>query len=486
MQKVRPDFIARQGPHVTEPPSGLSRRIDVKIEKLIYGGEGLAHHEGSTVFVPFVLPSERVTAEPIEQKKKFVRARLAQLLEPSSERVTAACPHFGVCGGCDYQHITYEAQLRYKTGILRETLRRIGKIDWTGEIMMHGSPAWHHRNRAQWKVRPLGGRSADEGATSTGTALGIGYFRANSTSLCAVNDCPILSPVLLKTLRALRDALAGGHLPRELREIEAFATDNDAEGGPQRVLLTLTFAGFPSRAAERAEAMRGIIPELGSLLFHDPGRDQMELFGPGFIEYRVGERKYRVGHFSFFQVNRFLAQELAREASEDETGGELALDLFAGVGLFALPLAERFKHVVAVESNPAAARDLEANCRRAGTAPPETGASATSRALTGDVNGSGAIEIRTADVEDFLQKFKGTPDLVIVDPPRAGLTPAIVRLLAEIAPQRIRYVSCEPPTLARDLRPLLDGGYEISAVHLFDLFPQTFHMETIVRLQRRQ
>lgn len=461
MQKVRPDFTARPR-RLAGSSSGLPHKIDVTIEKLIYGGEGLAHYEGSTVFVPFVLPSERVKADPIEQKKKFVRAQLDRVLEPSPERVTAACPHFGACGGCDYQHIPYEAQLGYKTEILRETLRRIGKIDWTSHIETHGSQAWHYRNRAQWKVRPTGSTGADDRATPAGSSLGIGYFRANSTSLCVVNDCPILSPILLRTLLGLRDALADGQLPRDLREIEAFASD-DAKGQATQLQLTLTFSRFPSRAAEHAKKVREIIPELESLLFHDPGGDRMELFGPGFIQHRVEERKYRVGHFSFFQVNRFLADALADEAIESESGGELAVDLFAGVGLFALPLAERFKHVIAVESNPAAARDLEANCGHNQT-----------------------IEIRAADVEEFLRKFKGMPDLVIVDPPRAGLTPVTVRRLAEIAPQRINYVSCEPPTLARDLRGLLDGGYNIAAVHLFDLFPQTFHMETIVRLLRRQ
>jgi 23S rRNA (uracil1939-C5)-methyltransferase len=457
--KARSEFMTRRKPPVTLLPPSPSPKIDVTVEKLVYGGEGLAHHEGSTVFVPFVLPSERVTAQPVEQKKKFVRARLEAVLKPSSQRITAECAHFGVCGGCDYQHIPYEAQLQYKSEILRETLRRIGKIDWTGEISTHGSEAWGYRNRAQWKVRPLAPASAGPVTGSGDPSLGIGYFRANSTALCAVKDCPILSPVLLKTLLALRDALASAQLPRELREIEAFASD---EAGCARLLLTLTFDGFPTRTAEHADRIRQIIPEAESLLFHDPHRDRMELFGPGFIEYEVGKRKYRVGHFSFFQVDRFLVEELARSAVETEAGGALALDLFAGVGLFALALAERFQRTIVVESNPAAARDLEANCR-----------------------GQQAIEIRTADVEEFLQKFRDTPDLVVADPPRTGLSPAIVRRLVQIAPQRMTYVSCEPPTLARDLRGLLDGGYEISGVHLFDLFPQTFHMETIIRLRRR-
>ena len=301
--------------------------MELTIEKLIYGGEGLAHHDGSTVFVPFVLPAERIAAAPVEQKKKFVRARVERVLEASSERITPFCPHFAICGGCDYQHIPYEAQLEFKSGILRETLRRLGKIDWTGPITLHASPPLGYRNRAQWKIRPL-----DSGKP----ALGIGYFRANSTALCPVEDCRILSPLLLKTLLALRGALASGSLPRELREIEAFVDAEDS-----RILLTASFAGFPPRPTDLAEKVRGSVPGLESLVFYDASHDRMELFGPGYLNYAVGGRSYRVGHFSFFQVNKFLVEELARAVGDGETRGETALDLFAGVGLFSLPLAER-------------------------------------------------------------------------------------------------------------------------------------------------
>src|SRR5580658_10341262 len=389
--------------------------MDVTIEKLIYGGEGLAHHEGATVFVPFVLPGERVGVAPIEQKKKFVRARVERIVEASPERVAARCPHFGVCGGCDYQHIPYEAQLRYKSEILRETLRRLGRIEWTAEITTHPSPAWGYRNRAQWKVRPLEDAAADAtaGTTDSKNKLGIGYFRANSTALCAVEDCSIISPLLLKTLLALRGALAAGALPRGLREIEAFVDARDT-----KPLLTATFAGFPSRAAEHAETFRRVVPEIASLLFHDPSHDRMELFGPGFLDYEAGGIAYRVGHFSFFQVNRFLIEELVREVVEREEGGRLALDLFAGVGLFSVPLAKRFERVVSVESNPAAARDLETNMRSRGT-----------------------IEVRTAEVERFLERTKERPELVVLDPPRAGLTPAAIQRIAKLSPSRISYVS---------------------------------------------
>ena len=299
--------------------------IEVKIEKLIYGGDGLAHHEGATVFVPFVLPAERVAALPIEQKRKFIRAQPETILEASPERIAARCPHFGVCGGCNYQHIPYSQQLSYKTEILRETLRRIGRIEWTGAIATHASPEWGYRNRAQWKVRPAPGNASDSGTDGATLAenrakkedarLAIGYFRANSTALCAVEDCAILSPSLLSALLALRQALGQGKLPLALREIEVFAAEAIA-ANPAKLLMTATFAGFPSRAAEVTAQFRAIVPQIESLLFHDPGRDRMELFGPGFLEYEAAGEIYRVGHFSFFQVNRFLAGR-----SEERRGG---------------------------------------------------------------------------------------------------------------------------------------------------------------------
>lgn len=454
--KRRSDSSARQKPQAATPNPSSAATIDVTIEKLIYGGDGLARHEGATVFVPFVLPSERVKAEPVERRKDFVRTRLAGIVEPSPERVAAPCPHFEVCGGCDYQHIPYEAQVRYKTEILRETLRRTGKIEWAGEIKTHASEPWSYRNRAQWKVRP-----AAESRPASAGAMEIGYFRKHSATLCAVQDCPILAPALLKVLLELRGALAADRLPRELREIEAF-TNEDASSTGARVLLTLTVSGFPSRIAEHVKNIQALLPEVESILIHDPRQGRMELFGPGFIRYAAAERVYRVGHFSFFQVNRRLAEELARAVAGNAGEGELALDLFAGVGLFALPLSERFRKVIAVEANPAAARDLEINTA-----------------------GKAALEIRAANVEEFLSTFKQGADLAVVDPPREGLMPEIVRRLGQVAPGQIIYVSCEPPTLARDLRGLLDGGYEISGIDLFDLFPQTFHMETVVQLRRR-
>ena len=435
-------------------PAKTSTLSDVRIEKLVYGGAGLAHHEGSTIFVPFVLPEERVTATVVEHKKKFIRADLDSVIEAAASRVVARCPHFAVCGGCHYQHMPYEAQLRYKEEILRETLRRIGQIDWPEEIHVHSAQPWGYRNRAQWKVRPVEAKGADA------NRMEVGYFAPNSTALVPVNDCPILAPTLLKTLLALCDAGSAGLLPRSLREVEAFATPATADA-PPRLLLTATFAGFPSRSEDFIQKIATALPKCDSLLLHDPSHERMELIGPGLVEYTVGFATFRVGHFSFFQVNDFLVSKLAEEVVARAGNGKLALDLYAGVGLFTAPLAKAFTRVVTVESNPAATRDLESNTRA-----------------------QGSVEVRTTDVEKFLAHYTDQSDLVVLDPPRAGLAPGVAQRLIRLAPERMIYVSCEPPTLARDLKLFRESGYKLRNVQLFDLFPQTFHIETLVELEK--
>ncbi len=424
--------------------------IDVKIEKLVYGGDGLGHHEGHTVFVPFVLPDEVVTVRPIDSRKKFVRGRVQHVLTPSPERTAPACPHFAVCGGCHYQHIPYEAQLKYKAEILRETLRRIGGVNWEGPIPLHGSPPFGYRNRAQWEIRPAG----------AGSSAAIGYHEAGSSVLCPIEQCPILSPRLAETLAMLRELLARGRAAATLREVEAFAGSGD-----EKILLNLALEEFDAPPAEIAGALVSALPGAESILLHDASRDHFELFGPGFIHYDAGGSRYRVGHLSFFQVNRFLVDELIRAVTEEEPGA-LALDLFAGVGLFTIPLGRRFERVLSVESNLAAARDLKANIEQ-------------NRARAQQVN---------LQVEAMLADWKETPDLVVLDPPRAGVPAGALARLDQLATARITYLSCDPATLARDLAALTAGAgrYEISEVHLFDVFPQTYHIESLVRLRRRE
>jgi 23S rRNA (uracil1939-C5)-methyltransferase len=431
----------------------------VRIEKLVYGGEGLAHENGEAVFVPFVLPGEEVEIEAGERKKKFVRGRLTRVATASPERVDAQCPHFGVCGGCDYQHISYEAQLRYKEQILRETLRRIGRIDWKGPITVHASLPWRYRNRAQWKIRPLSG---DRASASVNEASGIGYFRAGSSTLCPVEVCPILSPKLFATFEALRSALREGKLPETLREVEAFV---DAED--RGVLLNISCTSLPRAAESIAQMLRERIEDVKSILLQDARGERMSLQGPGFLQYKVAQNSFRVGHMSFFQVNRFLVDEMASVVAAAAGSGEAALDLYAGAGLFAMSLAKSFGHVEAVEANPASARDLETNAGLSGK----------------------TIAARNESTETFLAAWKrkrgvAAPDVVIADPPRAGIEPYALEKLIEIAPQRIVYASCDPSTLARDLAKLCGKAYALQELYLFDMFPQTYHIEAIARLDR--
>ena len=429
--------------------------MEVRIEKLVYGGDGLAHHEGQTVFVPLVLPGELVSIVPAERKKKFVRGRLERVVEASPERVAAPCPYFGRCGGCHYQHIPYDAQIRFKTEILRETLGRIGRVHWEGPIETHASQPFGYRNRTQWKIRTAQEESA--------APAGIGYFEAGSTRLCAVDECAILSPRLAETLTKLRALVASGKALATIDEIEAFV-----DGADEKILLNLSAERLTESAESIASALLAALSAVTSILVQDRRADKFELFGPGYLTYSAGGAEFRVGHLSFFQVNRFAIDTLV-EAVIGDSRGRLAIDLFAGVGLFTVALTKRFDRVIGVESNLAAAKDLEVNLQSSG------GVSPTHRHAT---------------AEAFLSYWQERPDLVVLDPPRAGVEPETLNRLLKLAPWRINYLSCDPATLARDLAALVGrletpGPYEIRDINLFDIFPQTYHMEALVRLKRR-
>ncbi len=278
-----------------------------------------------------------------------------------------------------------------------------------------------------------------------------------------MRECPILSPRLAETLATLAGMLSTGDLPASLREVEAFADDAD-----EKVLLNVAFERMDVASEQIAKTLRAALLHVETLLLQNRRADTFELDGPGYLSYKVGDASYRVGHLSFFQVNRFLLPELVGLVLGDSKG-KLALDLFAGVGLFTVPLAHRFQRVVAVESNEASARDLEANLQESGGPSPSA---------------------RRTRVETFLERWNDKPDLVLLDPPRAGVSPEALASLKRLAPTTITYLSCDPATLARDLAVLSGteekpGPYLISEVHLVDIFPETYHMEVLVRLTRR-
>jgi 23S rRNA (uracil1939-C5)-methyltransferase len=435
----------------------LAHSFQVRIEKLVYGGHGLAHANGQTIFVPFTAAGEELMIEPLVHRKKLVRGRAIEILAPSPDRVAAICPHFGTCGGCHYQHLTYATQLRTKTEILRETLRRIGGVNWEGPISLHESPPFGYRNRAQWAVHR-------DGPSQT-----LGYFMAGTSSVCPVSACPVLSPRLGRCLVELQALLSCGGVPGNVVEIEAFADSSD-----EQLALNVAFESFAALPEELAAAIRSSVQNVESLLLLDRKEERFELFGPGYISQQAGKHRYRVSHLSFYQVNRFLTADLLDTLLSGRQGS-LALDLFAGVGFFSLPVAEGFNRVVAVDANAAAMRDLRVNVEVA------------------DAN----VVSQLSSVDVFLHRFREKPDLVVLDPPRAGLGPESAARLAVLGPAEIAYLSCDPATLARDLAvflgsakspassgPLQKSKYTIAETHLFDLFPQTYHIETLVQLKR--
>jgi 23S rRNA (uracil1939-C5)-methyltransferase len=432
----------------------MSDELRISIEKLVYGGDGLAHADGNTVFVPYVLPGEEVRAAAKSKRKKLVWAQLLEVTSASAQRAGARCPHFQTCGGCHYQHIPAAEQLRLKKEILRETLSRLGGIQWTGGIHEHAAEPYGYRNRAQWAVRNANPRA-------------IGYFLPESSVIVPIDECPVLSPLLAKTFGQLQELARSNRLPEKVLEIEAFVDSVDA-----KLALNVAFERFPKPPAELAAAFREALPELDSLLLADESKDRFELTGPGFLFHEAAGFRYRVSHLSFFQVNRFLVDDLLKTVVAGAKG-QAALDLYAGVGFFTLPLTRAFARVVSVDANLAATRDLHVNAESA----------------------SVAVISHNEHAEEFLRKTSEKPDFVVLDPPRSGLGAEAAAKLAQLGAAEIAYLSCDPSTLARDLAVLTGSKrdatsassatrYEITEMHLFDLFPQTYHIETLVRLRR--
>lgn len=440
------------------------------IEKQIYGGDGLARlpadekGRGKAAFLPFVLPGEKVEALITEQKPGFVRAKADAIVEPSPHRIVPHCQYFGRCGGCQYQHASYEHQLEIKQEILRETLRRTAKLELKCEVEVHASPPWHYRNRSRFQIQ-------------TQPQFAVGYFKFGSRELLPVEECPISSPLINRGLGAVWQSGRAGKVPEGIREVEFFANANDSQ------MLVEVNCGQEARGAEIrswAEDLRTAIPEIvGVMAFRETkggvlaSPQKLLSVGETQLTYRLQRAEYRVSAGSFFQTNRHLTDELVRIVTLGQSG-EAALDLYAGVGLFSTALACDFHHLFSVESSQTSSADLSYNLPSNGKAVQATAEQYLARAENSERIRKGAV----------LPPRVHRPDLVVVDPPRSGLGESVARLLAKLDAPRITYVSCDPATLARDLVLLLADGYGIESVHLVDLFPQTYHLETVVLLAR--
>ena len=425
--------------------ASADRLLLVQIEKPIYGGAFLARTAGKAVFVPLGLPGERARVRIVEEKRSYAAVEVEQILAPAPERIAAPCPHFGTCGGCQYQHADYDAQLRYKQAILRETLER-GGVPAREEIDMLAGNPWAYRNRIRVAFDAEGNP---------------GYRGRRSHGVIPIAECPIAAPVLVSAAIRAVELYKAFAPARRAAELSLFC---DAE--ETSILASVYSAGAAQVPLVDYFDIVRQIPELGGveLVEQYPGQPPRTVAqsGAASLNYRAAGFDYRVDHGAFFQVNRWLVDALVERVAAGR-GGALAWDLFAGVGLFARPLTACFDRVVAVESAPAA-----------------------TAALAHNLSGGRASAVASA-THDFLRRNRRSqqPDLIVVDPPRTGLGAETTALLGEIAAPALVYVSCDPATLARDLRALTASGYAVERLTLADLFPQTFHLETIVDLRRR-
>ncbi len=432
--------------------------MQLTIDKLVYGGDGLARlpaderGRGKAVFLPFVLPGEQVEASLVEEKPGFARARAEKILQPSPQRMEPHCPYFQRCGGCHYQHANYDHQLAIKAAILKENLRRIAKLDLDLELTIHPSPPWNYRNRTRLRVR-----SAPEFA--------LGYYQFGSQGLLPVEECPISSPLINRAIAAVWELGRANKTAEGLQEIEFFASAEDTQ-----LLIEASCAPSARTAAVRtwAHEVRTALPEVAGVVGFPQGTAEKQArptlepiaaVGSGGLDYTTEHASFRVSAGSFFQVNRHLTSQLVTAVTANHTG-DTALDLYAGVGLFSVVLSQHFERVVAVEAQTSWA-DLKHNV-------------------------PANVKAIHATVEQYLKDVAGRmkPDLVVVDPPRSGLGESVTRGLAGLGAPHLTYVSCDPATLARDLAGLLAAGYRVQQAHLVDLFPQTYHLESILYLVR--
>lgn len=396
--------------------------LEMTVEKLVPGGDGLARHEGKVVFVPGSLPGERIRARLTESKKDFARAEILEILAPSPDRTTPPCPLAGRCGGCDWQHISYAAQLRQKLAMAADALKRIGGMEWPDLAIEAGEP-WRYRNRAQLHRAPGGG---------------LGFLGRGSHDVIPVPSCPVADPAL-DALLTSSPAVPDSGEPASRGATERFMAWGYSHGAGSLGALA-PMGSARGRGSEDEAALEG--REIA-----------VDILG----------KTIRFDLRCFFQSNAAMVEKLLPYALEG-LAGKRAMDLYCGVGLFGAFLADRFRSVLAVEENAAALAYARKNIPG-----------------TGNVFLEGRLEDLV--LQGRLGDSGEAPEAVIVDPPRPGLDQAVRDWLIETKPPRLVYVSCNPVTLARDLKSLIGSGFVLKDLRLFDFYPQTAHVEAVAKLE---
>jgi 23S rRNA (uracil1939-C5)-methyltransferase len=413
-----------------------SDTFDLQLEKLTYGGDAMGRlvdpltgAGGRAVFVPFGLPGERVRIRLTEEKRGFARGELLEVLEASPQRVIPRCVHFGVCGGCHYQHLPYEEQLKAKAEILRDQLSRIGRIENPPVRETVASPSsWNYRNHVQFHL------------TEDGK---LGYVRADAPSAFAITECH----------------LPEGSINSLWPQLE-FEPDTNLErvsirSGRDNDLMLILESDSPDSPELEIEAEISVT--------HMFEENTVVIAGNDHIVISILGRDFRVSAASFFQVNSAMAEKMVNHllANLPITASSTLLDVYCGAGLFSAFFAPKCERVIGIESSPSACEDFAFN-----------------------LDEFDNVELYEGLAEDVIPHLEAKPDIVLVDPPRAGLEKRVVDGILDLQPQVLAYVSCDPATLARDAARLIKGGYRLKEVTPFDLFPQTFHIESISFFER--
>ena len=430
-------------------------------------GMGVARWDGRVVFVPGTILGERWEVQLLKVKTNVAWGRAVRLLAPSPERVELDCPLAGRCGGCQYRHMTYEEELRAKRQRVQDALTRVGGVSLELPQVLGAEDPLRYRNKVQFPV------------AQEKRGLAVGYYRARSHDVLDVADC-LLQPEAVTTLRrAFKGWMERYRIPaydegtRQGLIRHLYVRTNQA--GEALCCVVANGARLP-HAPELVQALRQAAPALAGLVLNTNTKDTNVILGPSyrtiwgrdFLEERLCGMTFRLSVPSFFQINRAQTERLYAQALEFAglTGRETVLDLYCGIGTISLALAQRAGQVIGAEIVPEAVQDAQANAARNQVD--------NARFLCGDA-GEAAFQLAAEGVR---------PQVICVDPPRKGLAPEVPEILASMEPERIVYVSCDPATLARDVKRFRELGYPAVNAQAVDLFPRTAHVETVVLLGR--
>ncbi|MFH1537760.1 MAG: 23S rRNA (uracil(1939)-C(5))-methyltransferase RlmD, partial [bacterium] len=464
----------------------VGAEVELEVEDVAFGGSGVARCEGLVCFVRFGVPGDVVRAVVRKKKRKHRECDILEVIQPSPLRVEPRCAHFGDCGGCSFQNIKYEEQLRFKEKHVRDCIERIGGLRGVPvEPIVGMDDPWFYRNKMEYTFGQDAQRR-DAQRQDGEIALGL-KRRGRFDRVVDVEECFLQSPVSNRLLAAVRELARGWGLPPYnprthegfLKNLAVRVGSRRKDGGCAIMVCLVTATGitpgeFP-QINELKETIARDFPEVKSLYrFRNPEVSGVAIAGEAelvagapHIEETICGLRFRVSPGSFLQVNVRQAENLYEKIVEFAglTGGERVVDLYTGAGPIALLLARGAREVVGVESVEEAVRDARFNA---------------------EANGVGNVQFVAGAAEKVLGEVleAGKPDLVVADPPRAGIHPKALKALLKNPPARMVYVSCNPSTLARDLQSLTESGYSLKAVHPIDMFPHTAHVESVTLLER--